>query len=109
LHVGDLDDVSVSNGSRWNAVVLVTVHDAFETPVSGVTVSGDWSNGANGGGSCTTDSSGICSISRNNLKNNVSGVDFTVSNLSGTYPYQSSGNHDPDGDSDGTSVNLAKP
>jgi len=109
LHVGDLDDISVSNGSRWNAVVLITVHDVSEMPVSGVTVNGNWSNGVNGSGSCTTDNSGACSISRNNLKNNVSSVDFAVSSLSGSFPYQSSDNHDSDGDSNGTMIIVPKP
>jgi len=109
LHVGNLDDISVSNGSRWNAVVLVAVHDVSDAPVSNVTVSGNWSNGSNGSGSCTTDSSGTCTISKNNLKNGFSSVDFSVSNLSGAFPYQPSANHDPDGDSDGTTINLVKP
>jgi len=109
IHVGDLDDTSVNNGSRWDAGVRIAVHDASDMPVSGVTVSGNWSNGVNGSGSCTTDISGICSISRNNLKNNVSSVDFSVSNLSSVYPYQASDNHDPDGDSNGTTINLVKP
>jgi len=109
LHVGDLDDISVSNGSRWNAVVLVAIHDVSDAPVSNVTVSGSWSNGFNGSGSCITGADGTCTISKNNLKNGVSSVDFTVSNLSGAFPYQPSANHDPDGDSNGTSINLAKP
>jgi subtilisin family serine protease len=109
LHIGDLDDTSTSNGGRWNAIVMVTVHDSSEMSISGVTISGTWSNGATGGGTCTTGSDGTCSISRNNLKNNVNSVDFAVTNLSGAFQYQSSGNHDPDGDSNGTMINLMKP
>ena len=110
LHIGDLDAAPTSNGGRWNAVVLITVHDVSEeAPIQGVTVSGDWSNGANGGGSCTTDSSGICSISRNNLKNNVGSIDFTITDLSGAFPYQSSANHDPDNDSNGTTILVSQP
>jgi hypothetical protein len=109
IHVGDLDASPASNGSRWNAIVNVTVHDTSEMPIQGVTVSGDWSNGANGSGSCTTNSSGTCSISRNNLKNSVGSVDFTVTNLSGAFSYLSSSNHDPDGDSNGSSMTVLKP
>jgi serine protease AprX len=109
LHIGDLDAAPTSNGGRWNAVVLVTVHDTSESPIHGVTVSGDWSNGANGSGSCTTDSSGTCSLSRNNLKNNVGSVDFSITDLSGAFPYQSSANHDPDNDSNGTTILVSQP
>lgn len=109
IHVGDLDDVSIRNGNRWNAVVTILVHDAAENPIQGVLVSGNWSNGASGGGSCTTGSDGTCTISRNNLKNNVSSVTFSITNLSFGLPYQASANHDPDSDSDGTSIVLLKP
>ena len=85
------------------------VHDASEMPIQGATVNGDWSNGANGSGSCTTGADGICSISRSNLKNNVGSVDFTVTDLSFSLPYQSSSNHDPDGDSNGSTIAILKP
>jgi len=109
IHVGDLDNVSVNNGRSWDAVVLVAVHDVSDAPVSNVTVSGSWGNGANGSGSCITGADGTCAVSKYNLKNSVSSVDFTVTDLSGVYPYQSSANSDPDGDSDGTSISLVKP
>ena len=109
LHVSDLDNVSVNNGSRWNAVVRVAVHDASEMPIENVTVSGSWSNGTTGGGTCTTGADGTCSISKSNLKSSISSVTFTVTNLSGLYPYQSSANFDLDGDSDGTLILIAKP
>lgn len=109
LHVGDLDNVSVNNGSRWNVVVLVMVHDASDAPVSNVTVSGSWSNGTTSGGTCTTGADGTCNISKSNLKSSVSSVTFTVTDLSGPYPYQASANTDPDGDSNGTSITLVKP
>ncbi len=108
IHVGDLDTSTSSNsrGSRWSAIVYITVHDASEMPVQGVIVNGDWSNGS---GNCTTDADGICSISRNNLKNNVGSVNFAVTSLTFGLPYQSSSNHDPDGDSSGTTVLILKP
>jgi serine protease AprX len=111
IHVGDLDDSSISNGSRWNAVVTILVHDTADMPLEGVSVNGDWSNGVKGSGSCTTDADGICSISHNNLKNNVSSVSFSISNLSNSngWSYDALANHDPDGDSDGTSITLLKP
>ncbi len=110
VHVGDLDGSSVQNGGRWNATVTITVHNASEQPVSGATVSGSWSNGANGGGSCTTNGSGQCSITKNNVKNNVSSVTFTVTDISGTsMTYDSGASHDPEMDSDGTVIVIAHP
>jgi hypothetical protein len=109
IHVGDLDASSVSNAKNWDAFVTVMVHDANENALQGVSVSGSWSNGASGGGSCTTGSNGTCTITRSNLKNNVSSVDFSVTDLSYGLPYQSSDNHDPDGDSNGTFIVVVKP
>ena len=109
IHVGDLDASTTTSGNRWNATILVTVHDASETPIQGVVVSGNWSNGATGSGSCTTVANGSCSISATNLRSNISNVTFTVSSLSYSIPYQSSLNHDPDGDSNGTSIVVSRP
>ena len=109
VHVGDLDASSVISGSRWNATVTVTVHDASEAPVPNVTVNGSWSNGTTGTGSCTTGANGTCSISRTSLKTSVSSVKFSISGLSASDPYQSSANHDPDGDSNGTTIVVSKP
>jgi hypothetical protein len=79
-------------------------------PVSGALVEGDWSNGATGGPSCTTDGSGQCFVSRGGLKGNVASVTFSVSNVtSGVGAYAAADNHDPDGDSDGTSITVNKP
>jgi len=109
VHVGDLGSITTANGGRWDATVLVIVHDDSETPVSGVTVNGSWGSGTNGNGSCITGSDGTCSISKNNLKANVSSITFTVTGLSASLPYDSSSNHDLDGDSDGTIIEILKP
>ena len=109
VHVGDLGTNSTSSGGRWSAVVIITVHDASETPLQGVTVYGSWGSGTNGSGSCVTGSNGRCSISKDNLKANISSVTFTVTTLSTGMPYQSSSNHDPDGDSNGTTIMVSKP
>jgi len=109
VHVGDLGSITTANGGLWAATVLVTVHDDSETPLSGVTVNGGWGGGNNGNGSCITGSDGTCSISKNNLKANVSSVTFTVTGLSASLPYDSSSNHDLDGDSDGTIIEILKP
>ncbi len=109
MHVGDLDGSSVQNGGRWNATVNITIHDSGENPVANATVNGSWSNGANGSGSCLTDGSGQCQITKNNVKNNQSEVTFTVTSVThASNSYQAGSNHDPDGDSNGTSINVFK-
>jgi hypothetical protein len=109
MHVGDLDGSSTINGNRWNANVLVTIHNASENPVANATINGSWSNGTSGSGSCVTNGSGQCTISKNNLRNNVNSVTFTVNSVThASNTYQSGGNHDPDGDSNGTSIIVFK-
>jgi len=109
VHVGDLDASSLASGSRWNATVIVTVHDASDAPVSNVTVNGSWSNGATGTGSCITGADGACTITRSNLKTSVTSATFTVTNLVANFPYDSSANRDPDGDSNGTTITISRP
>jgi hypothetical protein len=109
MHVGDLDGSSTINGNRWNANVLVTIHNTGENPVANATVNGSWSNGAVGSGSCITNGAGQCTISRNNLKNTVSNITFTVTSVThASNTYQAGGNHDPDGDSNGTTIVVSK-
>ena len=109
MHIGDLDGGSVSNGNTWSATVTITVHDSSENPLAGAVVSGVWSNGANGSGTCTTDASGQCSISRN-VRNTSNSATFTVSNVTkGGFAYNPADNHDPDGDSNGTAITVNKP
>ncbi|MEE8339653.1 MAG: S8 family serine peptidase [Xanthomonadales bacterium] len=66
---------------RWSAAVEISVEDQGYSPEAGVTVDGSWSNGASGSASCVTTSGGICSVSKNKLKKQVSSVTFTVDNL----------------------------
>lgn len=109
MHVGDLDGSSTLNGNRWNANVLVTVHNSAEAPVANATVNGSWSNGASGTGSCVTNASGQCTVSKNNLNGNVSSVTFAVTGVThASNTYAAGANHDPDGDSNGTSITVAK-
>lgn len=110
LHVGDLDNASTPNGNNWNAVVVVTVHDQNDAPVAGAVVSGAWSNGTSGSGTCTTNASGQCSLTRTNIRGSISAVTFSVTNVTlSSFTYQPGSNHDPDGDSTGTVIVLNKP
>lgn len=111
MHVGDLDRAASNvNNSFWRASVTITVHDSNENPVASATVSGSWSGGTSGSASCTTNSSGQCTVQKNLSKSRVSSVTFTVNNVTRSgYTYNAGANHDPDGDSNGTSITVNRP
>jgi PKD repeat protein len=110
VHVGDLDRTSTSQGSRWTATVTISVHDTNHGSVGGATVSGSWSNGASGTASCTTNGAGQCMVSKSGIHKKVSSVRFNVDGIAHpTLTYNAAGNHDPDGDSNGTSITVFKP
>jgi hypothetical protein len=113
MHIGDLDGESrlTRNGTRWGALVTITVHDADHNPVTDADVDGEWSvSGASAPAACTTDASGQCQVIRNGIGLNHDSVTFNVTDVShATHTYQASDNHDPDGDSDGTSIIVSQP
>lgn len=111
LHVGDLDGSSTSLGSSWTASVTITVHDnASHTPVEGATVSGSWTwNGSSSTGTCVTGANGTCTLNGPTVHKRVSSVTFTVLDVSGSLPYAPGDNHDPDNDSNGTTIVVLKP
>jgi subtilisin len=76
ITVASLAGSSMSvNRNFWKATVTITVDPAL----LGAVVSGSWSTG--GTFSCTTDSSGICAISSNNIRINTVSTTFTVSGV----------------------------
>ncbi len=106
VHVADLEG-SLSGKRNNAAVATITVHDHNHNPLVGVVVSGTWTGGFTG--TCTTDASGRCSVSRSWAKKQTS-LTFTVTGLSKSgYTYRSGDNHDLDGDTNGTSVTVVKP
>ena len=110
MHIGDLDGASLNNGSTWTAIVTIAVHDAGDSLVSGATVNGTWSGGASGTGTCTTDGSGQCSVSISGIRKREGSETFMVGSVShATLTYTPGANHDPDGDSDGTTIVVSKP
>ena len=109
IHTGNLQGDRVDQPrSRWRAVVDIKVHDALDAAVAGALVEGNWSNGATGSASCTTDGTGWCRVEKNNLKSGVTGVSFSVSALSDAAgsSYQAPANHDVDGNSNGTTITV---
>jgi len=109
MHVGDLDRSTVS-GRRWTARVTITVHDAAHNPVNNARVTGAWSAGATGSSSCTTGSAGTCTVSKSNIPSGTSSVTFRVTSVTKSgYSYVSGNNHDPETDSNGTTIKITKP
>jgi TolB protein len=100
MHVGDLD---VAGPAQPNtSAVAVQVHDATHQPVAQAVVT----LSSNGTATCTTDASGRCLVStvRLSAKRIV-----TVTNVSRpTFIYKPQSNHDPDGDSNGTVITVAR-
>ncbi|OFV98786.1 MAG: hypothetical protein A3H28_01435 [Acidobacteria bacterium RIFCSPLOWO2_02_FULL_61_28] len=112
MHVGDLDGSKTLQGlsSNWTAQVTITIHDSNHDPVSNATVSGNWSGGASGSASCTSDGTGKCTVSKGGLKRATNSVTLSVSGVSlAPLTYSSIANHDPDGDSNGTSITVTRP
>jgi hypothetical protein len=108
IHVGDLDRASTSQGGGWTATVMITVHDGSHAPVANAAVTGAWAG--SGTGSCATSANGQCAVSRSGIPKKTGSVTFTV--VDATRPgvtYASVANHDPDGDSNGTSITVNKP
>ena len=71
-------------GSRWNAGVTVGVRHSNGDPVLTATVSGSWSEGANGSASCDTDATGQCELVKQNVKSNVASVKLSITGV--THP-----------------------
>ncbi len=111
LHIGDLDGAKVMTASnRWRATVTVKVVNGSNAPVSGAKVTGAWSNGETGSGSCTTDTTGTCKIIKNNIRYARTSVRFTVNNVvKSGWTYNAALNSDPDGDSNGTYITITRP
>jgi hypothetical protein len=108
VHVGDLDGSSINRGRTWTAIVAITVHDANHGAVASATASGGWSDGSSA--SCVTDSSGQCAVSLSGILKRTGNVIFAVNEVAhATLTYDATDNHDPDGDSDGTSITVYKP
>ena len=111
MHVGDLDGSSSTIGrGSWRATVSASVHNSNHAALSGATVTGLWSGGASGPGSCTTDATGRCSILSASIANSKKNATFTVTSVTNSLTYTATDNHDADGDSSGgTAITVKKP
>jgi len=111
LHISDLDGVSTKKGSRrWRATVTIRVSDNSSSLVANAKVIGRWSNGSSGSAECTTNSSGLCNVRSDKIKNKKRSVRFTVTDVAHkSLNYTSADNSDPDGDSTGSQITVVKP
>lgn len=109
MHVGDLDG-STTGKNTWKAWVSIRVDDSGHGAAPNATVSGSWSGGYSGTASCTTSGQGVCKVSTGSISSSPTSVTFTVTGVThASYSYNSAANHDPDADSDGTAITVAKP
>ncbi len=69
-------DSTPGRGERWTVTVNISVAPAIATAV----VTGQWSGKAKGSGNCTTNNSGQCTVSKNNLKPDGSAT-FTLTSI----------------------------
>lgn len=106
LHLGGLSGAGATTSvTKWKATVTVTVHDESHGAVSGAVVTGAWSAGATGSGSCTTGIDGTCAIAKTNLsRTKTASVTFTVSGITKTDWMYDSGANDVS-----TSVTIVRP
>jgi len=106
--VGDLNGSSTAlKKHQWSAEVKITVHNASHAAAPNVAVAGTYTwTGGSRSDTCTTGSSGSCLINSQALPSNTTSATFTVTQLSPNYVQ--SENHDADGDSDGTTLEIPR-
>ena len=112
LHIGDLDGASNTSKNTWAASVTIAVHNSAHAGVGGATVTGTWSGGYAGSGSCTTAAAGACTVNTGTVPKSKASVTFTVTNVSASgATYSSSSNHDSDQppETNGTTISINKP
>jgi hypothetical protein len=105
--VGDLDDTSFPVTNGWKAQATIAIDTNAEAPLPGAIVTGQWPNATTM--SCTTDASGVCRITRRIGARKLSVLLSVVNVVPPTGTYAPGDNHDPDGDSDGTTIRLTRP
>ena len=108
MHVGDLDGSSAwVTSTRWRARARIKVDDASHATVAGATITGTWTGGKTV--SCTTGTNGRCTVA-NRYRKARAAATFTVTSIAKNgITYTPASNHDPDGDSTGTAITIARP
>ncbi len=115
-HIGDIDAKKTihQSGQRWRTTYTVRVEDANHKPVANTTVTFKVEMTGSSGGStisssCITASTGACSYTTAWQKNNISSIKYTIIKaLHPTIAYNSTLNHDPETDSNGTTISVSR-
>lgn len=109
MHVGDLDGSTINQGRTWVGQVTVTVHDDAHSPVANAEVMVNWSGGYTATETGVTNADGQVTFSTPSLPKSTGSVTLGIYDVAhAELVYDSSKNHDPDGDSDGTSITVSK-
>jgi serine protease AprX len=108
FHVGDLDGTGIDKTSTtWRSRVTVVVHGRDEAIVEGAVVHGTWNGTV--AGSCTTGSTGKCSLGRN-WSRAIASVTFAISDVAlPGWAFDAAASHDVDGGTDGHVVTVTRP
>ncbi len=110
VHIGDLDASSAWSGNKWSATISIAVHDSNEKLIANAKVTGAWSGGTSGTSSCTTNSTGRCSVTSPLMASSKTSVTFTVKSVQyAKLAYTPPANHDLEGDSNGTAITARPP
>jgi PKD repeat protein len=106
MHIGDLDAMTTGEKNSRSALVRIAVHTSKHTPLGTALVSASWSDGTPA--SCITDLSGYCTIGRQ-YSTSKPIVSLSVIGVSKeSYVYVPAANHDPNGDSNGTTIAISR-
>ena len=110
VHDLDAQGVKLEKGN-WKSLVTITLHDGNGQPVADAAVKGSFYQDGSFVRvlSCKTGANGQCSVDSELLPHKKNGAEFIVDDVfHPDYDYEPSENHDHEGDSDGTAINLAK-
>jgi len=108
VHVGDIDAFPSRNTSNWSIRIRVYVDSQTHSALQNVTVRGSWDNGTVQ--SCISNRTGYCEMSLVAISLTVPTRTFTITSLTVTgRTYLPAMNHDPDADSNGTSIAVNRP
>jgi hypothetical protein len=107
MQVADLDGSVAAEGTNWKARVSILVQTGDGRPLPGANVQGAWGGGYTGTVSCWTANNGRCTVSTGRVPGQS--ATFTVTGLTKSgVTYQPAANHDPDGDSNGTTITIVR-
>jgi hypothetical protein len=109
LHVGDLDGTSSLQQSSWTAIVTIAVHNSNHGPLANARVAGRWLDTGDDV-ACITNADGRCTVTRMRIRKMTTSVGFSLSSVTlEGFVSAPAEHHDPDGDSNGRWIAIARP